>query len=89
MRHAFLLALIVVLGATPALAQTNPQPTATHRATKLMIGAGALALGALVAAKSSETTTVTTGVGTLQTSTFSTSQLMTGLAIAATGGFLL
>jgi hypothetical protein len=57
---------------------------------KVVVGVGALAIGTVVAAKSSETTTVTTaGAPTLETSSHSTSQLVTGLVIVGAGGFLL
>jgi hypothetical protein len=84
-----MLVLIALLVATTAAAQSNQSPSTTHRGIKVMVGAAALAIGVAVAAKSSQTTTVTTIVGTSETSTFSTSQLVTGLAIAGTGGFLL
>jgi len=79
----------LLLGAVPALAQNNREPDDSHKALKIVVGASALAIGAVVAAKSSQTTTVTNAFGRSETSTFSTSQLVTGLAIAGTGGFLL
>lgn len=83
-------ALIVALlfSVAPALGQSAPQHD-SHRVAKVLIGAGALALGTVVASQSSETTTVTNALGKSETSTFSTSQLATGLVIAGTGGFLL
>ena len=72
-----------------ARAQTVQSTDDSHRAIKVLIGAGALGIGTVVAAKSSKTTTVTGALGTSETSEFSTSQLVTGLVIAGTGGFLL
>ena len=89
MRRVLLLILILLVGVAPARAQSSSQPSATHRAVKVLIGASALAIGVVVAAKSSETTTVTSLIGRSETSTFSSSQLITGLAIAGTGGVLL
>ena len=60
-----------------------------HRVLKVLIGAGALVAGTAVAAKSSKTTTTSGALGSMETSEFSTSQLVTGLVVAGTGGFLL
>jgi hypothetical protein len=80
--------LIALLSAAPALAQNRDEGN-EHRFVKVVIGAGALAIGAAVAAKSSESTKTTSAVGSSETSSFSTSQLVTGLVIAGTGGILL
>jgi hypothetical protein len=56
---------------------------------KVVIGIGALAVGAVVIAKSSQSMTTTSGLGTTETSSFSTTQLVTGIVIAGAGGFIL
>lgn len=71
----------------PAFAQDHDD--SARSITKVIVGAGALAIGVAVAAKSSQTTTVSTSAGTSETSTFSKSQLVTGLAVAGVGGILL
>ena len=83
--RAFVLIALLVPGA--ALAQTGQEDT-SKKLIKILAGGAALAIGATVAAKSSQTTTVTSSFGQMQTSSFSTSQLVTGLAIAGTGGVL-
>ena len=83
MRKAIVFVLAVILLASPVMAQTVAQSNESKRSaglTKVWIGIGALALGTLVAAKASDTSTAT--------STLSTSQLATGLVIAGAGGFL-
>ena len=92
MRQATVLILGMLLCAAPAMAQqppNGPQSSDPHKAVKIIVGIGALAVGTAVAAKSSETTTVSTTVGTSETSSFSSSQLIVGLAIAGAGGVLL
>lgn len=84
--------LVVLSWLMPVPASAQPDQDhapGTRSLTKIVIGAGALAIGAAVAAKSSQTTTVSTNVGTSETSTFSTTQLVTGLAIAGVGGIVL
>ena len=89
MQKAIRVALVILpLVARPALAAESDQST-THRVVKVVVGAGAIAVGAAIAAKSSQTTTVTSPLGSSETSTFSTTQLATGLAIAGVGGFVL
>jgi hypothetical protein len=56
---------------------------------KILVGGGALAIGTAIAARSSNTTTVSTINGTSTTSSFSKSQLITGLSIAGVGGIIL
>jgi zinc transporter ZupT len=89
MRTATVATLLAVLSwAIPAGAQPrrdNPE----HRVVKVLVGAGAIVIGAAVAAKSSNTTTVSSPQGTATTSSRSTSQLVTGLVVAGTGGFIL
>jgi hypothetical protein len=90
MRTAVVLIIVTLLAATPALAQTTQDQPRSHKAIKIMVGVGALAIGAWVAAKSSETTTGTSAIGIpFETSTFSKSQLITGLVIAGAGGIVL
>jgi threonine dehydratase len=86
MRKGFA-ALLIALLLAPAAAQA--QDSSTHRLVKILVGGGALAVGTAVAATSSETTTTSTVVGTSESSTFSKSQLITGLAVAGTGGIIL
>jgi hypothetical protein len=90
MRKAATFMLVVLLAATPALAQTyNGHSSDSHRALKVLIGAGAIAAGTAIAAKSSETTTISTPLGSSETSKSSTSQLVTGVVVIGVGGFLL
>ena len=70
--------LLVTFLAAPAVARAED---GTHRFVKVVVGAGALVIGAAVMATSSQTTTVNTVVGTSETSTFSKSQLITGAAL--------
>jgi zinc transporter ZupT len=89
MRIATLAALLAVLSwAMPAGAQPR-RTDSEHRVIKVLVGVGALAIGSAVAAKSSQTTTVTSALGTATTSSRSTSQLVTGLVVAGAGGFIL
>jgi hypothetical protein len=85
--------VMVVLTALSCLmsvrVQAQDRDDSPRSLTKIVIGAGALAIGTAIAAKSSQTTTVSTAVGTSETSTFSTSQLVTGVAIAGVGGIVL
>ncbi len=91
MRTAIGVVLALLVAATPALAQAQSTPTTSdsHKVLKVVIGAGILALGATVAATSWQTTTVSSAAGMSQTSTSSTSQLLTGVVIAGAGGFVL
>jgi hypothetical protein len=93
MRTATVLILAMLLCASQAIAQApqiRPQSSDPHKGVKLIIGIGALAIGTAVAAKSSQTTTVTSTIGgTSETSSFSASQLIAGVAIAGAGGILL
>jgi hypothetical protein len=85
-----IIALLTALSClTPAVAQAQDRDESPRSLTKIVIGAGALAIGTAIAAKSSQTTTVSSAVGTSETSTFSTSQLVTGLAVAGVGGIVL
>jgi hypothetical protein len=90
MRKTFVIALVLMLAAQAAMAQSAaPVPDPPRRnTTKLLIGVGLLGLGALVTAKSNESTTVTSPIGSTETSSRSSSQLATGLAIAGVGGYL-
>jgi len=84
------IALLVALSWTfSTTAQAQDRDESTRSLTKIVIGASALAIGTTIAAKSSQTTTVSTAGGTSETSTFSTSQLVTGLAVAGVGGLIL
>jgi zinc transporter ZupT len=88
MRNTIGLITAFCLCAASVSAQTT-NSSDSHRVAKILIGVGALAAGATVAAKSSQTTTTTSALGTSETTSFSTSQLVTGLVIAGTGGILL
>lgn len=90
MRIAAMLALAVFCSATVARAQSyDDRRDNEHRVLKVLIGAGALVAGTAVAATSSKSTKTTGALGSTETSEFSTSQLVTGLVVAGTGGFLL
>jgi hypothetical protein len=80
--------LVAVLLCASARAQSPPPPD-SHKVIKVIIGASALAIGAVVTAKSSQTTTVTSPLGVSETSSFSTSQMVTGLVIAGVGAIIL
>jgi hypothetical protein len=86
MRKRFACLLVVALLA-PAVAHAEEE--STHKFIKILVGGGAIAVGTAVAATSSQTTTVRSVVGTSESSTFSKSQLITGLAVAGTGGIIL
>jgi hypothetical protein len=83
---ACVLALFLLV---PAVARAQDDQPESHKLIKILVGGGALAVGTAVAATSSQTTTVNSAFGTSETSTFSKSQLITGLAIAGTGGIIL
>jgi len=92
MRYVTGVLIALLMTATSAFSQEPPRTSRAsdpHRGVKLIIGIGALAVGTAVAAKSSQTTTVSSAVGTSETSSFSSSQLIAGLAIAGAGGILL
>jgi len=90
MRIVAMLAAAVLLTATTARAQTDERPSdSEHRVWKVLIGTGALVVGTAVAAKSSSSTKTSGALGVSETSEFSKSQLITGLAVAGTGGLLL
>jgi hypothetical protein len=89
MRKVTAIVLTTLCCAMPAAAQTTRASDDSHKFVKVVVGVGALAIGTVVAAKSSETTTVTNALGTSETSSHSTSQLVTGLVIVGAGGFLL
>lgn len=90
MRIAVFLIIAALAGAAPARAQDRyGDEHHPHRLTKVLVGAGALAIGTTIAARSSNTTTVSSAFGSSETSSFSTSQLVTGLVIAGTGGLVL
>ena len=88
MRNVIGLMTAIVLVAASASAQTSQQSD-THKMTKILAGATAVVIGVALAAKSSQTTTTTTSLGMSETSSFSTSQLVTGLVIGGAGGILL
>jgi hypothetical protein len=87
--RALITVLLVLVGAGPALAQQSDEGDRTYNLTKILIGAGAVAIGTTVAAKSSQSTTVSAPGGASTTSTFSKSQLITGLSVAGIGGIVL
>jgi len=61
----------------------------SHKLIKIVVGASLLTVGTVVAAKSSESTTVTGTSGTSTIDTRSTSQLVTGLVMVGAGGLVL
>jgi hypothetical protein len=81
--------LLVLVSGGPAMAQQNDEREHTYNLTKILIGAGSVAIGTAVAAKSSQSTTVQSGAGASTTSTFSKSQLITGVSVAGVGGIIL
>jgi hypothetical protein len=89
MRAAVIVIVATLLGAAPLRAQTYEEPNNSHKVIKVLVGASALAIGTTVAATSSNTTSVNTTFGSTETSSFSKSQLITGLVIAGTGGIVL
>jgi hypothetical protein len=76
--------LVAWLSAGSASAQET-----SRKLVKIAVGAGAIIVGTTVAAKSSQTDTVTIGGVTTETSSHSNSQLITGLSIAGIGGIVL
>src|SRR5216684_3646418 len=78
------LLLIAVLSPGRATAQTHES-----KMVKILVGGGAVVVGTVVASKSSQTMTVTTPVVQTETSSYSSSQLITGLVIAGAGGLIL
>jgi hypothetical protein len=89
MRKVPIVLMVALFYAVPAMAQT-PEPSSDSRKfLKVVIGVGALAIGAVVVANSSQTTTNTGPLGTSEVSSHSTSQLVTGLVIAGAGGIVL
>ena len=90
MRIVAMLAAAILMTATTARAQSSRSSNEDeHRVWKVLIGTGALVAGTAVAAKSSTSTKTSGALGVSETSEFSKSQLITGLAVAGTGGFLL
>jgi zinc transporter ZupT len=90
MRTPVVLVLVTLLGARPALAQSSQGSDSSHKVVKIIVGAGMLAVGTAVAAKSSKTTTFSqAGLPPQETSEFSKSQLVTGLVIIGVGGIVL
>jgi len=88
MRTLVILVVLLLCG-LPVRSEAQDRNDRRVSLTKIVIGAGAIAIGTAVAATSSETTTVSSAAGTSQTSTFSKSQLITGLSIAGVGGIVL
>ena len=90
MRTTGMLILALLVAVPRAGAQDRRDPDEpSHKAIKVIVGASALAIGTVIVAKSSNSTTVTSPLGSSETSSFSTSQLVTGLAIAGVGGIVL
>jgi hypothetical protein len=87
MRTPVALVIVTLLSVSPALAQTAQESNSSNKVVKIIVGAGMLAVGAAIAAKSSKTTTVS--VPPQEISEFSKSQLVTGLVIAGAGGIVL
>ena len=88
MRYVAVCVLMAVLWPSAAAAQSANED-GSKKLIKILAGAGAVTLGTMIAAKSSQSTTVTTPVGKTETSSFSTSQLVTGLTVAGVGGLVL
>jgi hypothetical protein len=89
MRSLVVFVVLVLLCALPVRSEAQDRDERSFSLTKVVVGAGALAVGTAIAATSSQTTTVTSALGTSQTSTFSKSQLITGVSIASVGGIVL
>src|SRR3954466_10919327 len=90
MRVVAMFTAAMLLMATTGKAQRYDRPSENeHRVWKELVGTAALVTGTVVAAKSSNSTKTTGALGANETSEFSKSQLITGLAVAGTGGFLL
>jgi hypothetical protein len=90
MRKVAAIVLVTIFCAGRAHAQSSQDSPNRHRFVKVVVGVAALAIGATVAARSSETTTVTTSAGLpAEISTHSTSQLVTGLVIVGAGAIVL
>jgi len=89
--RAAMIVLVISLIAFPAWAQSGNEPRSSdsHKVTKILAGAGTVVVGAIVAAKSAETTTVTSPLGTTETSSFSATQLGIGLGLAGIGSLIL
>jgi hypothetical protein len=88
--RAAVFVLVISLFALPASAQSGNEPrSATHKVTKILAGAGTVVVGAIVASKAAETTTVTSALGTTETSSFSATQLGIGLGITGVGALIL
>ena len=89
MRTSGMLILALLLAVPTARAQSSRDPGESHKAIKVIVGASALAIGTVIVAKSSNSTTVTSPLGSSETSSFSSSQLVTGLVVAGVGGIVL
>jgi hypothetical protein len=76
--------IFAVLSPGVAMAETSES-----KLIKILAGGSAVVVGTAIAAKSSQTMTVSTPVGQTETSTSSSSQLITGLVIAGVGGLVL
>src|SRR5947208_13993502 len=82
MRTSGMLILALLLAVPTARAQSSRDPGESHKAIKVIVGASALAIGTVIVAKSSNSTTVTSPLASSETSSFSSSQLVTGLVVA-------
>lgn len=80
--------LLVMLLSFPYVANAQEQSSG-RRLVKVIVGGSLLAIGAAVVANSGQSRTVQSPAGETNTSSFSTPQLVTGLAIAGTGGIVL
>src|SRR5437870_5044432 len=89
MRAALILVLLAIIVSPKEVLAQNEPDRSSHRAIKILAGGAALVVGIVVAAKSSQTTTVSSALGQTETSTFSSSQLATGLGVAGVGGLVL
>jgi len=87
MRAAIVGIVLLTVVAAPAYAQSREREG--RSATKVIVGTGAIVLGAFIAANAGETKTVTSTTGSTTTSSFSGSQLGIGLGMAGVGGYLL
>jgi hypothetical protein len=89
MRTVAIVTVAAFLGiATTVRGQEPDRHDHGHRVLKVAVGAGALAAGLAIAAKSSRTTRTKSPLGITETFEFSTGQLIAGLVVASTGGFM-
>ena len=91
MKHLaiFLVVALLVPCIANAQARQSGEQSGERKLVKIIVGGALLAVGAAVVANSGESRTVQGPIGETNTSSFSRPQLVTGLAIAGTGGIVL